>query len=443
MGRTQPSLGLAPPAQRKDARAKAARLTAHKTIPALLASSSRARKGVEGSTLIVDSPFSDSGVTSKKESRKTSRNSGDDQGNNKVKVRIVVDDTLAVARAMSHQSAEAGTDTAEGGKPSSSRPKRNVAVLNMASPLLPGGGFLNGATAQEETLCNRTTLYPALRDEFYRLPEVGAIWTEDVMVFRDESGKDLNKGERWWIDVISAGMLRFPDVEEAEEEEAEEEEGEEHEEQKKYANPKDRTTAIERIRCVMEILGSKGVEKCVLGAWGCGAYGNPVPEIARAFKKVIWGGEVKGGRKSGKGVVCWGEEVKGGRKTGKGGDCWGGLREVAFAIKEGKTASEFAKHFGVEVALEKRPTPGEQEETNEADERAAETIRDLEDKIRELDLRINLSKNPALKAPLETIRADLRSQLALKQSSATANSDNLDEKDDESQSEDDTKSEWD
>jgi uncharacterized protein (TIGR02452 family) len=402
-------------------------LTAHKTIPALLASSSRARKGVEGSTLIVDSPFSDSEVIRKKESRKTFRNSGDDQGNNRVKVRIVVDDTLAVARAMSHQSAEAGTDTDGGGKPSSSsssssRPKRNVAVLNMASPLLPGGGFLNGATAQEETLCNRTTLYPALRDEFYRLPEVGAIWTEDVMVFRNESGKDLNKGERWWIDVISAGMLRFPDVEAEEEEE--EEEGEEHEEPKKYANPKDRTTAIEKIRCVMEILRSKGVENCVLGAWGCGAYGNPVPEIARAFKKVIWGGEVKGGR-----------------KTGKGGVCWGSLREVAFAIKEGKTASEFAKHFGDEVALEKRPTPDEQEETNEEDERAAETLRDLEDKIRELDLRINLSKNPALKAPLETIRADLRSQLALKQSSATANSDNLDEEDDESQSEDDTKSE--
>ncbi|KAK5453441.1 hypothetical protein LTS15_006626 [Exophiala xenobiotica] len=417
MGRTQPSLGLAPPAQRKDARAKAARLTAHKTIPALLASSSRARKGAEGSTLIVGSHFSDSEVTRKKESRKTSRNSGDDQGNNRVKVRIVVDDTLAVARAMSHQSAEAGTDTDAGGKPSSSssssssRPKRNVAVLNMASPLLPGGGFLNGATAQEETLCNRTTLYPSLRDEFYRLPEVGAIWTEDVMVFRDESGRDLNKGERWWIDVISAGMLRFPDVEADEEEE-----GEEHEEQKKYANPKDRHNAIEKIRCVMEILRSKGVEKCVLGAWGCGAYGNPVPEMARAFKKVIWGGEVKGGR-----------------KTGKGGVCWGSLREVAFAIKEGKTASEFAKHFGVEVALEKRPTPGEQEETNEVDERAAETLRDLEDKIRELDLRINLSKNPALKAPLETIRADLRSQLALQQSSATANSDRLDEEDDESQ----------
>ncbi len=238
MGRTQPSLGLAPPAQRKDARAKAARLTAHKTIPALLTSSARARKGVEGSTLIVDSPIP-GGEVGEKESRKKG-NSGDDQAD-RVRVRIVVDDTLAVARAMS-QTAEAGTDEGK----SSSRPKRNVTVLNMASPLLPGGGFLNGATAQEETLCNRTTLYPALRDEFYRLPEVGAIWTEDVMVFRDESGRDLSKGERWWIDVISAGMLRFPDVE-----------GEQ--EEQKYASSKDGHTAIEKIRCVMEILKSKGV----------------------------------------------------------------------------------------------------------------------------------------------------------------------------------------
>ncbi len=400
MGRTQPSLGLAPPAQRKDARAKAARLTAHKTIPALLASSARARKGVEGSTLIVDSPIP-GGEVGEKESGKQGNN-GDDHGD-RVKVRIVVDDTLAVARAMS-QTAEAGTDEGK----SSSRPKRNVTVLNMASPLLPGGGFLNGATAQEESLCNGTTLYPALRDEFYRLPEVGAIWTEDVMVFRDESGKDLSKRERWWVDVISAGMLRFPDVER------------EHEEQK-YTSSKDRHTAIEKIRCVMEILKSKGVEKCVLGAWGCGAYGNPVPEIARAFKKVILG------------------EAKG-RKTGKG-VCWGSLKEVAFAIKDGKMALEFGKHFGVEVELEKKPTFDEQEETNEEEERAAETLRHLEDKIRELDLRISRSKNPALKAPLETIRADLEHQLALKQSSATANSDSLDEEDSESQNEDGTESE--
>jgi len=38
----------------------------------------------------------------------------------------------------------------------------------MASPLRPGGGVLTGATSQEEFLCARTTLYPSLREKFYR-----------------------------------------------------------------------------------------------------------------------------------------------------------------------------------------------------------------------------------------------------------------------------------
>ncbi|RWA04683.1 hypothetical protein EKO27_g10427, partial [Xylaria grammica] len=65
--------------------------------------------------------------------------------------------------------------------------KHKIGILNMASPLSPGGGFLNGATSQEETLCMRTTLLPALRDEFYRLPELGVVYTPDVLVFRPSS----------------------------------------------------------------------------------------------------------------------------------------------------------------------------------------------------------------------------------------------------------------
>ena len=38
------------------------------------------------------------------------------------------------------------------------------------------------------------------------------VWTPDVLVFRNENGEDLRRNERWWIDVTSAGMLRFPDV---------------------------------------------------------------------------------------------------------------------------------------------------------------------------------------------------------------------------------------
>ncbi|KIW14370.1 hypothetical protein PV08_07152 [Exophiala spinifera] len=370
MGRSQPSLGLAPPSRRKDARAKAARFTAHKTIPGLLASSARVRKGVESSELILDA----SAVDVRSSMRGLgSRGHGDD-GRANVKIRVVADDTLVVARALSQASAGGF------GEEKSARPKRNVAVLNMASPLVPGGGFLNGATAQEESLCNRTTLYPALKDEFYRLPEVGAIWTEDVLVFRDHTGQDLGKGDRWWVDVISAAMLRFPDVEDTTDED------------KKYASQKDRDTAGRQIKCLMDILQAKGVEKCVLGAWGCGAYGNPVMEIANAFNKVILGD----GRDS---------------KTKH----WGNLKEIVFAIKEERLAADFAKHFGNGLQVE-RLALGQDHTSDENEDAGTDELKDLEDKIKELGLRIGQSNNPSLKTPLEAIRAQMMSQLEQKRS---------------------------
>ena len=54
MGRIEKSQGLAPPAVRKDIRAKQARHIINKVIPSLLTSNARARKGAEGSELIVD-----------------------------------------------------------------------------------------------------------------------------------------------------------------------------------------------------------------------------------------------------------------------------------------------------------------------------------------------------------------------------------------------------
>ncbi len=91
----------------------------------------------------------------------------------------------------------------------------------MASPLRPGGGVLSGATSQEESLCARTTLLPSLRDDFYRLPEVGAVYTPDVLVFgrwdadgsgADAVGEEMARRAWFYVDVVSAAMLRFPDV---------------------------------------------------------------------------------------------------------------------------------------------------------------------------------------------------------------------------------------
>lgn len=45
----------------------------------------------------------------------------------------------------------------------------NIIALNFASAKNPGGGFLNGAMAQEESIARASTLYPCLikENEFY------------------------------------------------------------------------------------------------------------------------------------------------------------------------------------------------------------------------------------------------------------------------------------
>ena len=258
----------------RDDRAKKAKTTINKTIPALLKGNPRARQGVESAELIVEPPPPPS-------------TANQDGAVPTVSIRVLASDTLAAAAKL--------------------RGPR-IAVLNMASPLRPGGGVLTGATSQEESLCCRTTLYPSLKESFYRLPEIGVVYTPDVLVFRDPNEEDLDKEHMFYIDVITAAMLRFPDVEG---------EGD----ATRYAEEKNREVAVRKMRTVMRVLRMKGANGIVLGAWGCGAYGNPVGEIARAWKRVLLG--------------------KGKSRTP---EIWEGL-EVVFAVKDLKMAQEFAGHF--------------------------------------------------------------------------------------------------
>ena len=42
---------------------------------------------------------------------------------------------------------------------------KKVCVLNFASATNPGGGVVNGSSAQEECICRCTTLYPCLNND--------------------------------------------------------------------------------------------------------------------------------------------------------------------------------------------------------------------------------------------------------------------------------------
>ncbi|KAL7931913.1 hypothetical protein V8C35DRAFT_308859 [Trichoderma chlorosporum] len=298
----------------RDERAKAAKVFLNKKVPSILKSNARARRGIESVQLIVDPPRTipkevATEATSAELIPQTDGDGADSVshtassttlGYNRIRVWPV--DTLEAASRLSKSS-----------------PAR-IAVLNMASPLRPGGGVLAGATSQEEWLCSRTTLYPSLHEEFYRLPEVGAIYTPDVLVCKtwDPEASDLKSVDQFFIDVVTAAMLRLPDVEPGQNGEM------------AYSEQKDRDMVLAKMRCVMRILRSRHITRIILGAWGCGAYGNPVEEVARAWRRALLGPQAKRV-----------ESI----------EVYNDI-EIVFAIKDHNMARRFATAFGVEALLE-------------------------------------------------------------------------------------------
>ncbi|KAL1585311.1 hypothetical protein WHR41_05806 [Cladosporium halotolerans] len=366
MGRETPSAGLPPASFRKAARAKRAKATLNKTIPSLLTAHPRAKKGIAASEVISNPkplPTSPSPCQIPDLSLRTT-------------------DSLTAAHSLLIDPAT--------NKPDLSNKTARVAILNMASALAPGGGALNGASGPEAFLCTRTTLLPSLRDDFYRLPEVGGVWSPDVLVFADARGdaeRVLEKRERWFVDVLSAAALRFPAIE------VDEGTG-----RGRYASAGDREAMVEKMRGVMRIFAARGVRSVVLGAWGCGAFGNPVGEVAGAWRRVLCGGSGKG--RKGKG-----------NRGGGGGSSeeWKGVEKVVFAIEEAGLADAFQRAFGEGLAREEEDGDGENEEDRHDIE--VEKLRELEEKIREMHVRVQQAKSPQLRAGLVSILEGLESQV--------------------------------
>jgi hypothetical protein len=390
MGRSQPSRGLAPAATRKDARAKKAKATINKTIPTLLSTHPRARDGIANSELIT--PENLPSLTGPKTSPSNA--------NTNMHITLRVCDTLTAAHSLlSHYTSHAANP------PSSTTPnppdltnrRSRTCILNMASPLSPGGGFLSGATSQEESLCMRTTLLPSLRDEFYRLPELSCVYAPDVLVFRDEDGEDVKKGERWFVDVVTCAALRGPEVD------WEREGG-------RYVGGKDREVMRAKMRLVMGVCKRKGAKRVVLGAWGCGAYGNPVGEVAEGWRGLLVKGQRHRGKKEGK------------EREGKEGNVresteWEGIEEVVFAIKDRGMAERFASAFGEGMVWEEEDVKGAEEEEEDGD---VKRIKELAGRIREMELQAEQARSPQLKIGLERAIVGLREQLRGEQERSTA-----------------------
>ncbi|GGL64958.1 TIGR02452 family protein [Streptomyces fumigatiscleroticus] len=155
----------------------------------------------------------------------------------------------------------------------------DVAVLNFASARNPGGGYLNGAQAQEEALCRASALYTCLlrapefyghhrahRDPFYT---DRVIHSPAVPVFRDDRGRLLD--EPYTAAFLTAAAPNAGVVLRTAPERAAE-------------LPRALTVRAGR---VLETALAHGHRRLVLGAWGCGVFRNDPAQVAGAFRELL------------------------------------------------------------------------------------------------------------------------------------------------------------
>lgn len=154
-----------------------------------------------------------------------------------------------------------------------------VLVLNLANPVHPGGGVRKGAKAQEEDLCRKSSLLLSLESpeaaEYYEynrklhtyMGSDGMIFTPQVEIIRDEDGRLLEETVIVAVLTCAAPMVRN---------------GKEGMDEDAY-----REMVYNRIMGMLKCAAYYGYKNLVLGAWGCGAFGNDARVMSDLFYKAL------------------------------------------------------------------------------------------------------------------------------------------------------------
>lgn len=153
-------------------------------------------------------------------------------------------------------------------------------VLNFSNAHVPGGGVWLGASSQEESLCRRSSLYLSLSSKsaarMYRrnnlhiraLESDLMVLSPNVCVIRDSDNHFLK--EPRLVSVISMpapnrrGMGLF------------------------VSREKLKEGLFRKITNMFSVASRFGYRNLVLGAWGCGAFGNDPNMVAECFRSALY-----------------------------------------------------------------------------------------------------------------------------------------------------------
>lgn len=197
---------------------------------------------------------------------------------------VIVHDTFGYKPLLHHPQWSVNNETTQNAifRLHEKYPEASIVALNFASAKRPGGGFLEGSMAQEEDLCYSSTLYASLRNAslFYEknagsklicgLYENVLAISRNVAFIKNNAYGVFTKPI--YVDVVTCAAPNanefFRLYERAD---------------------KDGQSILEevldkRIRFMLHEIGPR-YDILILGAWGCGVFGNDPRLVARLFKQ--------------------------------------------------------------------------------------------------------------------------------------------------------------
>ncbi len=153
---------------------------------------------------------------------------------------------------------------------------KKMIALNFANAIVAGGAYIIGGSAQEESLCRASGLYYTIKQQkaFYRQNRLhvladytdGMIFSENVKIIRDSDGNILDN-------PVLCDFITCPAVNRYE---------------SFFLGSKKLDTVMKRrIDKIVSFAESRHPELIILGAFGCGAFGNKRETVFPMFEEAV------------------------------------------------------------------------------------------------------------------------------------------------------------
>ncbi|MDP4178237.1 MAG: TIGR02452 family protein, partial [Bacillota bacterium] len=152
-----------------------------------------------------------------------------------------------------------------------------IIILNFANAMFPGGAYIIGGNAQEESLCRASMLYYSLKygkhyynyNRMHIMPTYSdiMIYSQDIPVIRNDDGVLLKNPATCSFITSPAVNRRFAKF--------------------FYSSSKINEIMDNRIRNIICLTAQKKPKAVILGAFGCGVFANKREFVYSTFEKYI------------------------------------------------------------------------------------------------------------------------------------------------------------